>query len=258
MKSFLIALQFLTVLPVKIPTKGGSASSGKSEIKGEDFGKSLLYFPLIGVLIGLILAAVALVSDFLPNTVKGALILIISIILTGGIHLDGFADTCDGFYAGKSKERILEIMQDTHIGAMGAIGIALLLLLKFSLIVSLQKAILWRALIGMIVFSRWVQVLACSISYYARKEGKAKYFIEHASKSSVFIGGFFTLALFLLLMQLKGLILFFLSMAVVFLFLLYIKRKIGGMTGDTIGAASEVGEVLILLFSSIMVNIWRY
>lgn len=237
MKKFLIALQFLTIFPVKV----------QSEIENKDFGASLLYFPLIGLLIGLLLAVSTFLFSCLPEFLKATLILLVSIIITGGIHLDGFADTCDGFYGNRPKEKILEIMRDSHIGVMGVIGIAFLLLLKLSLIIALPDGILWKALIAMTVFARWVQALACSTSSYVRREGKAKHFIEHACKRNVFIGGIFTLALFLLLIQLKGLILFFLSLLPVFLFLSYMKKKIGGMTGDTIGAVSELSEVTILL-----------
>lgn len=238
MKKFLIALQFLTILPIKI----------KSEIVEKDYGKSLLYFPIIGMLIGFALVITAFLTSFLPNLVKGMFILIISIIITGGVHLDGFADTCDGFYGSKPKEKILEIMRNSRIGVMGVIGIVSLLLLKFTLIVSIPKNALWKSLIIMTVFARWSQVLACYISNYVRREGKAKYFIEYASKNEVLIGGLFTLGLFLLSVQLKGLILFFISTLLVFLSLYYIKRKIGGMTGDTIGATNEIAEISILLF----------
>lgn len=244
-KRFLIALQFLTILPVSI----------KSEIEDKDFGASLLYFPFVGLFIGFILAGSAFLFSSLPSLLKSALVLIFSIIITGGIHLDGFADTCDGFYGNKSKEKILEIMRDSHIGVMGAIGISCLLILKFSLIISLQNEILWKALIGMAEFSRWAQALACSTSSYARKEGEAKYFIEYARKSDIFIGALFSVVLFLLLMRLKGFILFFLSTIMVFLFLHYINKKIGGMTGDTIGATSEIAEVVVLFCAFILMRI---
>ena len=249
MKLFLIALQFLTILPIKIPAGGGSAPGGKSEINEKDFGRSLLYFPLVGLLIGLLLVGSVFLFSFLPLLLKSALILIFSIIITGGIHLDGFADTCDAFYGNRPKEKILEIMRDSRIGVMGAIGIFSLLLLKFGIIASLSDALLWKALILMAVFSRWAQVLACFDSSYARQEGKAKYFIEYATKKELFIGFFFTLALFCLLSKLKGLILFFTSLLPTFLFLQYIKKRIGGMTGDTIGALSEFAEVSVLLLT---------
>jgi len=237
-KQFLIALQFLTVLPIKI----------KSEVEERDFGNSLLYFPVIGILIGLVLCTAVFLLSVLPNIVVAVIILIMSIVITGGIHLDGFADTCDGFYGSKPKEKILEIMRDSRVGTMGVAGVVCLLLLRFTLIVSIPREILWRVLIMMVVFARWSQVLACYMSKYARKEGKAKYFIEHAGKKEFLVGILLTSGLFLLLMQVKGIILFIICMFPILLFINRIKRKIGGMTGDTIGAVNEIAEVLILLF----------
>ena len=247
MKGFLIALQFLTIFPVRIKS-----------IKGKDFGDSLLYFPLIGLLIGLLLTLSSFLFSFLPPFLKATLILLTSIIITGGIHLDGFADTCDGFYGKKEKEKILEIMGDSCIGVMGVIGLIFNLLLKIGFIMAFSGAILWKALILMTVFSRWTQVLACNISSYARKEGKAKYFIEYASKRSLYLGGGFCLALFLFLIQFKGVILFFFSLLPVFLFSSYVKRKIGGMTGDTIGAVSELSEIVLLCGCLLLYGINRY
>lgn len=245
MKSFLIALQFLTIFPVKI----------KSEIKNEGFGSSLLYFPVVGLAVGFVLSSVAMLFSFLPVLIKSALILIASALISGGMHLDGFADTCDGFCGNKPKEKILEIMRDSRIGAMGAIGLILLLLLKFSLIVNLQGVILWKALVEMAVFSRWSQVLACGITHFARQEGKAKYFIEHSDKKNLIMGGLFTAALFLLMAKLKGAFLFMLPFLCVLLFIRYIKRRIGGMTGDTIGAISEIAEVAVLFSNLLIINL---
>ncbi len=242
MKYFLIALQFLTVLPIRI----------KPLINKEDFGKSLLYFPLVGAILGILLSLIASMLGFLPNLVIAALVLIVSAALTGGIHLDGFADTCDGFYGHKSKERILQIMRDSRIGAIGVIGIVSLLLLKFSLIAAIAKFELWKALIVMAVFSRWSQVFACYISSYARKDGKAKYFTEYCSKKEAFAGAAFVFCLSFLLMQFKAFIVLAVSVSAVFLFINWIKKKIGGMTGDTIGAVSEISEVLILFLYFIL------
>jgi len=236
LNKFLIALQFLTIFPVKI----------SSQIEEKDFGRSLIYFPVIGALIGIVLASSSFLFGILPNMVAGALILILSVVITGGIHLDGFSDTCDGFYGNHPKEKILGIMRDSRVGTMGVTGVASLLLLKFSLIVSMPRHNLWIALVIMAVFARWSQVMACYMSGYARNEGKAKYFIEYAGRKEIVIGTIVTLGVFLLLMRIEGAVLFFISILPVFLFIEYIKRKIGGMTGDTIGAISEASEVLIL------------
>jgi len=240
-KRFLVALQFLTVLPLRI----------RSEVTPEDLGGSLRYFPVIGLLIGLALAGAALLSSFLPNPVAAILILIMSIVLTGGIHLDGFADTCDGFYGPRSKEKILEIMRDSRVGVMGVTGVFCLLALKCTLIASIPHNVLWKVLIMMTVFARWSQVWVCCTSNYARDEGKAKYFVEYAGKKELLVGSIFAVALFLFLMKLKGLVLLVVSLLPLLLFMNYVKRKIGGVTGDTIGAASEIAEVAVLFFGLI-------
>ena len=245
MRGFLVALQFLTILPLEI----------KSEVKEKDFGRALIYFPVVGALIGLVLALVLLAFDFLPNLAKIALVLTSSIIITGAMHLDGFADTCDGFFSGKSKEKILSIMHDPHIGTIGTIAVVSLLLLKFSLMASISKDILWKSLIMMAVFSRWIQVLACYLSKYAKEFGKARFFIEYASLKEVIIGGLITVTLLYVLENWKGLFLFIPVLAAAFLLINYIKRRIGGMTGDTIGAVSEIIEVCVLLFSLILSRI---
>jgi adenosylcobinamide-GDP ribazoletransferase len=242
MRGFLVALQFLTILPLEI----------KPEIKEKDFGRALIYFPIVGAVIGLVLALVLLAFDFLPHLAKIALVLTSSIIITGAMHLDGFADTCDGFFSGKSKEKILNIMHDPHIGTIGTTAVVSLLLLKFSLMASISKDILWKSLIMMAVFSRWIQVLVCYLSKYAKEFSKARFFIEYASLKEVIIGGLITVTLLYVLESWKGLFLFIPVLFTAFLLINYIKRRIGGMTGDTIGAVSEIVEVCVLLFSLIL------
>lgn len=243
MKQLFIALQFLTILPVKI----------KSEIKERDFGASLIYFPLVGAFIGLLLVSVIIIFGFLPYLVRVALVLITYIIITGAIHLDGFADTCDGFYAGRSKEEVLAIMRDSHIGTMGVIGLVCLLLFKFTLLISIPEETLWKFLVTMVAFGRWSQVFACYASKYARQEGKARYFIEYAGAKEILLATLFTLGLFFMLLEIKGLVSFFIPALTVFLFVNFAKRKAGGMTGDTIGATSELAEV-----SYVFINLFLF
>jgi len=242
MKHFLLALQFLTVLPVKL----------KVSITRKDLGKSLLYFPVIGLLIGLILAATAILTGFLPQAVVVSLVIAVSIIITGGIHLDGFADTCDAFYGNRQKARILEIMRDSRIGVMGVAGIVSLLLIKFSVMANMAQYALFSVLIMMAVYGRWAQVMACYIADYAREEGKAEYFVKYARPREFIAATLITAGVFLLLAGLKGIFLFIFALLPVFLFINHSKRKIGGVTGDTIGATSEIAEVTILLLSLIM------
>lgn len=245
MKHLLIALQFLTVLPFK----------SHIEIKDEDYARSLIYFPLIGIIIGAILSIVSLCYLFLPMPIVGVVILIVSTFFTGVLHLDGFADTCDGFYGLRPKEEILKIMRDPRIGGMGVVGITLLLLLKFSIIISIPRDALWQSLVLMCCFSRWTQATGCLLPY-ARNEGAAGAFIKHARKKDIVIAGLFTIFVSCALFGLKGIAIFFISLIPTLLFIRYAKAKIGGMTGDTIGAVNEIAEISVLFSILMLGSIW--
>jgi adenosylcobinamide-GDP ribazoletransferase len=243
-KRFLVALQFLTIWPVRI----------RSELTPEDLGGSLRYFPLVGLFLGLALAGAALLLSFLPHPVMAVVILILSIVLTGGMHLDGFADTCDGFGGLRPKEKVLEIMRDSRVGVMGVTGVFCLLALKGVLVASVPPKILWKLLILMTVVSRWSQVLVCCTSSYARAEGKAKHFVEYAGRNDLLAASIFAAAVILFLASWRAPLVLFLSLLPLLLFLTYVKRRIGGVTGDIIGAASEITEVAILFFGLIYLD----
>lgn len=245
MKNFLIALQFLTILPVRI----------KKDILEADYGKSLLYFPLVGVIIGGILAFLSYVFSFLPPMAAASLLLAASALITGGMHLDGLADTCDGFYAGKTKEKTLEVMRDSRAGVMGVIGVTSLLICKFALFYSIAFNSLWKALFLMAVWGRVAQVLSCALSEYARENGKAKFFIGHATKKTALISVLFAAILSFMFMQFMGILASVTIIALVLFFVNYVKKRIGGMTGDTIGAISEVIEVITLFLALFLMGI---
>ncbi|MCX5706753.1 MAG: adenosylcobinamide-GDP ribazoletransferase [Candidatus Omnitrophica bacterium] len=245
MKRLLIALQFLTILPFNI----------RKEIGAQDYSRSLVYFPAVGLGIGSALSVVSLSCRFLPVPVVAAIVLIASALITGALHLDGFADTCDGFYGSKPKEETLRIMRDSRIGVMGVVGVTLLLLFKFSLIISLPRDVLWRSLIMICCFARWAQTVGCLVPY-ARNEGKAEAFIKYARKSDVVIGGIFTLIVFGALLGLKGITIFFSSLVLSLIFIRYVRSRIGGMTGDTIGAVSEIAEISTLFSILILGSVW--
>jgi len=236
-KRFLIAVQFLTILPLRI----------KGKVEGKEMGDSLQYFPVVGLLIGCILAGISYIASDMPPLVIGILVLIVWTVITGGVHLDGFADSCDGFCQGRSKEDIMRIMHDSRIGAMGAAGIALVLLLKFAVLSSLQYEYLWLALLVSPIVGRWSQVLACAVSKYARDEGKAKYFIGHAKKKDVVLGALLVLLAACPAFGAKGVLILAIPAITALLFVKYCVKRIGGMTGDTIGAVNEIAESAALL-----------
>jgi len=242
MKRFLIALQFLTILPVKIT----------SRIEEKDLGGSLLYFPAVGLLIGGFLVIILFLFDFLPSSVYAFCLLATSVVITGGIHIDGLADTFDGLCGSHTKEEALNIMRDSRIGVMGAIAVILTLLGKYVFLSNIPHALFWKVLIIMPLFSRWAQTWACSVSPYVRNEGKAKAFIGYADKKNTVINAIITLSFIILLMGIKGAVLFSLAVITVALSIGIIRKRIGGMTGDTVGAVNEIAEISVLFFALVL------
>lgn len=253
MKSILIAFQFLTQLPIRI-----------NQMSPKDLAGSMTYFPLVAVFISflLILIRVELAMVSMPSVISAAILILVLVIITGALHLDGLADTCDGFYAGeakrspdesrvKTKERILSVMSDSKIGAMGVVGITMTLLFKYSiLMVVLDKLPLYNQYICLavpIIVSRWSMVIAASISGAAKSDGKANPFIENLRIKHWLTATIITYLIVIGILRMNGFIFCMVGLGVVVIFVFYIKRRIGGLTGDTLGAICEVTEVAVLL-----------
>ena len=150
MKYFLIALQFLTRIPVKI----------KDKIEDRDYGYSMAWFPAVGLVLGGILALAFKLAVFLFNPAIAVLLVItIYMFLTGALHIDGLSDAGDGLYGGKGdKVKTLEIMKDSRIGTIGALALVLDIGLRFALLSSLPVSRIPASLILMAVLGRWGQV----------------------------------------------------------------------------------------------------
>src|SRR5215472_10652299 len=126
------AIQFLSVLPVP-----GSAQLFRTDRAEAELIIGSLYFPLVGLLLGLILSLLAILSGpYLPSLALAALLVVVNIWLTGGLHLDGLMDACDGLFGGRNPERKLEIMRDSRVGSFGVLGGVSAILLKFALLAS--------------------------------------------------------------------------------------------------------------------------
>ncbi|MDN5347345.1 MAG: adenosylcobinamide-GDP ribazoletransferase [Clostridia bacterium] len=242
LKAFLTALRFLTRLEL-----------GEGGRTPEDFHRSLAYFPLIGLLLGLILAACRQILAFhMPPAVQAGLLLALEVYLTGGLHLDGFMDSIDGLFSGRERERILAIMKDSHVGAHGVTAVIILLLLKFSLFFSLPPQPGWNLsplLLIMPVLSRWSVVLALILFPYARSDGMGSLFGAGSRGGRSFLVGATVIALTIvyLVMGLMGLVLAFLVGLLAWYWGTWVCHRIGGLTGDTYGALAEIAEVYVLV-----------
>lgn len=234
-----IALQFLTTLPIR-QIRDYSNSS---------VGLSLLYYPLVGVLIGVALvAAASCASVFFSPLLSAALVVLIWVLITGALHLDGLADCADAWVGGfGDRERILEIMKDPVSGPVAVATVVVLLLVKFAAVYELLQSVSVYWLILIPVLGRLQAWLLFLTTPYIRKQGLGEVLAQHFSRRSAVLwlvagaGIFLILQWQLALVVLAGWLLCFAVLRYLML------QRIGGCTGDTIGAAIEVSEVVSLL-----------
>ncbi len=263
MNNFLWALTFLTVIPIGNKNNQGFRRTGAVAC----------WFPVAGLCIGIFLSICSvLFSFFFPPFIAYALVLVVSIAITGALHLDGLADTCDGIWGGKDKEARLSIMKDSRIGSFGAIGLICLLGLKYASLfgigdittcghplyviiaerLSVSVSPFWAnaipSLLVMPVMGRWSQVFAAALSPYARsKSGTGSFIVEGTTARHVLCASLPPLCLLWFFYALSGFVIFAITVVFALIWIWYIKKKIGGMTGDTLGATNEVVELVFLL-----------
>jgi len=243
MKGFLLLLQFMT----RIPTP-------KMEYEQQKLGKAMKFFPIVGIIIGIILyySFIVLNQFFDSPEVIAILIILIEIVLTGGLHLDGLADTFDGIFSYRSKKRMLEIMKDSRIGSNGALSLIIYFALKGTLlkeVISIDGSPYF--LLVMPVIARFNSTLNCGVAKYARPSGMGKSIVEETTLVSVIISLFITIAFSYYFIGMTGI---YALMVVSFLGIYFAKlmeRKIGGITGDTLGAVVEMSSIIVLLVGAI-------
>jgi adenosylcobinamide-GDP ribazoletransferase len=240
---FIIALQFLTILPIP----------KFKQVKPGQFGRSLTYFPLIGLLLGAILFAIHYCFTYIfPAAIVNTIVIIALVVLTGAHHLDGFIDTFDGLVAGKSRKRRLEIMADSHVGAFGIIAVVLLLLLKYASLSNI--ALMVPALFLMPVLSRWMMVYVIYSYNSAKATGMGVTFKHGATRQSLTIATVITLVISILFLWWSGVVIMAALWLICWGIASYFRSCFGGLTGDNYGALNELAEVISLL---LMIIVWR-
>lgn len=246
MTRFLAALQFLTI--ISIPWR--------REVQEEQLGRSVGYFPVVGLIIGLILAGLNwLFRLVLPPGVANVLLLVLLVIISGALHLDGFADTCDGIAGHNVVEDRWRVMHDSRVGAFGIIGVVLLLLVKYVSLNSIPEALMMTTLVLMPVVSRWAMVYTVFAYPYARPSGLGKTFKQETSWPRFTLATLITVALAAVLAQLVGLVILVLIWVITVSLAAYFKRKFAGLTGDNYGAINEVIEVSVLIFINLLIQL---
>ena len=236
MKPLLAALRFLTIL--SLPCRAGDDE--------KHLGRSVPYFPVVGLLIGLAVAFIdAALLHILPPTVSGMLVVIALIAVSGGLHIDGLADTADGFFSSRPRERMLEIMRDSRIGPMGVVAIVCLIGLKAVALASISSDLRWGAIFMMPLAGRSALAITLTIMPYARSEGGlATAFQKNPSAFSAFWAAVVLVCVGWITSGSIGLAMAAVALVGTLVFAAYTRAKIGGMTGDTLGAICEIIEVL--------------
>ena len=233
-KGFILSLQFFSRIPVYIPI----------DFNEKNIGYSIFFMPLVGGIIGGLGGGIYHLLYPYNKLMASFISLLTTIVLTGGLHIDGLSDTFDGFMAGKDKEKTLEIMKDSRIGTFGALSIILIVLFKIILIVSIEN--LPVAMILSFVNSRMAASIIISYKKSAKSDGIGELF-NRSNPKRLITGLVIIYASVLILFDIKYLI----PLITTFLMGEYISylsyKKIGGLAGDVYGCIIELGEVISLL-----------
>lgn len=258
MKKIVLAFQFLTIIPL----------GNMENVSEKEIGGASAFFPLIGFIQGLLLMVSAgLFLKIFPAEMVSGLIVLMIILLNGGLHLDGLADTFDAIASRGGKEIKLAIMKDSTIGSIGTATIVLAILLKYlslnALFLNSSPITYLSLLLLMPVFSRWTMVPAIFHSSPAKQEGLGAVFIDNTGYRELLIATFLTLFFLsvtlyivnqLMVSDSQFSVFSLLSLSaflVLYLFSIistrFFHKSFGGMTGDTFGAISEISEILFLM-----------
>jgi adenosylcobinamide-GDP ribazoletransferase len=245
--SFLVAVQFLTHLP----TPAGLP------MDGPPLGRALGWFPAVGLLLGGLLAAADLVlSVVLPRPLVDAFLLVLLALLTGGLHLDGFMDTCDGLFSLRSPEDRLAIFRDSRVGSFGVVGAAMLLLTQWAALGALPAPARPAILLVTLAAARWTMVYAIAAFPYGRVEGLGWRFKEQAGGRALLAATLVAAGAAVLLLGLAGLAALGLAAVTTWLFARYCLGRLPGLTGDTYGALDELVETLLLVALPVLLRWW--
>lgn len=242
LKPLICAWQFLTAVPV---------SREVHDPAPEELAGSMSWYPFVGILLGGLLAVTdVLLGRWLPREVVAALLILLLVAMTRGLHQDGLADTLDGLAGGRMPADRLTIMRDPRIGAIGATGLFLSLILRYSALVSVPEAFRFPVLLCMPAIGRWGMVVGAYGASYARAEGGlAAPFLAHLSAKHI-LGA--TVVILCLMVWSFGVVPAMTALLIGGLLsrlaTIFYCHLFGGVTGDTLGATNELTEVSFLLF----------
>lgn len=236
-KAFILGLQFLTRLPINI----------KIEFDKKILSKTPIFFPVIGMIIGGIAGIVYYLLSFLNKDIAALGAVLSLVVVTGGLHMDGLSDTCDGFFSSRTREKVLEIMKDSRVGTFGVIAIVFDILLKYVLLRNMELGVVVPSLILSCAIGRTIIVMFISFGKSARPGGMGEIFTSENSKG-YFVWSLIILFVFgVVIVKYVFLMVFFAAIIFSLLFMRYSYIIIGGVTGDIYGAVCELSEIVAMM-----------
>ncbi|WP_165311442.1 adenosylcobinamide-GDP ribazoletransferase [Vibrio ziniensis] len=251
MKPFLVTLQFITRIPVP--------QSWTSDYDFDQTYRGVVTFPIVGAILGIIAAAISvtLYMGLGWNSPLSAVTYVFSLaLLTGGFHLDGLADTCDGIFSARTPERMLEIMKDSRLGTHGALALFFVLTLKILTVTQILDTEPEEALLILVIapcISRaWMSLLMYKQNY-ARESGLGHIYINRISSHQFYLTLAIGAAIASWMLGWQSLIAFCVTGGFALIYRRYINNTIGGQTGDTLGAGNELFELCFLMA---MTSVW--
>lgn len=242
MKHLILAITFLT--RIYIPNKQTYGDS--------DFAKSVNFYPFVGVIIGGLLVGLSIVLNYfaINPDISAFLVLFFYITLSGGLHLDGLADVCDGLFSGRPREKILDIMKDSRVGTFGVIGLILYFL---GMWITLKEAD-WQMLFLFPVIGRSGIVVTAGISKYAKEKGLGKSIVEATNLRHVAYAILFTVLVSMIL-KLNLVIPVLITFFVVVFLTKRISVVLNGITGDVMGMMVEVSQCIFLMMAVFLTSL---
>jgi len=239
-QSFLAALCFLTIFPVPAAWLKGHEDRATQ-------GYSILFYPLVGLLLGLVLLASIFFLSVFDSLLATALLVMVWVIVTGALHLDGLADTADAWLGGHGdRDKTLSILKDTHAGVAAIVAIVLLLIIKILALNDINSNLLFAVLVTPIL-SRTAVIGLLLTTNYVRENGIAEKMIVAMPRQLAWAMIAAVGLLALVVLQWKAIYILVSIVLAVFLYRIMLVRRLGGTTGDTAGALIEIIEVLVLL-----------
>ncbi len=241
MRDFVTCLEFLTRIRF----------SNRTDWHDDDFSRSVPYFPLVGLVMGIFMAAVnyGLIYLHTPSLMRAVMLILAELLIIGALMYDGFMDTADGVFSARDRQRMLEIMKDSHVGSNAVIALVCIVLLKVAAYTTLEPLKLSYALIAVYTATRTFMVNYIVNYKYARKTGIGHMFTAYAKPYYTYIA-FACCTVFVVFCGMSCFYTALLTFAVCQLIARFLSRQLDGLTGDTYGFLTECGMVIYLMLAT--------